>query len=114
MRDRQEDVLEADPIEEDVQYWYSQDDEEIETVEVPKLGRPRIPEQWSRCISIENYDQHQSYSYDLASDLQMHSDIVSSLDEAKQHRLIFWPKDYYAGLSGWDLEVHQLSKQQMR
>ena len=114
MRDRQDDALDADSIEDDILYWFDDEDEDLITNEAPKQGRPRIPEQWSRCINIQSFNPDQQLSYEIASDIKMDQAIVSSLPERDQHRLIFWPKDYYAGLSGWDLDVHQLQEQQLR
>ena len=42
MRDRQDDALNADSIEDDILYWFS-DEEEMETLAAPKQGRLRIP-----------------------------------------------------------------------
>ena len=44
MRDRQDDALDADSIEDDILYWFDDEDEEMVTNEAPKQGWPRIPE----------------------------------------------------------------------
>ena len=44
----------------------------------------------------------------------MHNAIIQTLDEPKQSSILFWPKDYYVGLNGWDLEFHTLNENQLR
>jgi len=45
----------------------------------------------------------------LASDLSLHDANIQTLEQPQQSSIVFWPKDYYAGLIGWDLDVHKLS-----
>ena len=52
MRDRQDDANDAASIEEEVQEWFDDEDNEESEDEGPKVGRPRVPECWSRCISL--------------------------------------------------------------
>ena len=39
---------------------------------------------------------------------------MMTLEEPESSSILFWPKDYFTGLSGWDLEIHKLSESQLR
>ena len=114
MRDREEDALDAGALDEEVFQWISEEDEDALSLDAPKVGRPRINECWSRCISLTHDDLTAHHSYEIASDLKLDAALVQTLAEADAAKTLFWPKTYYAGLSGWDLDAHRLSIGQLQ
>ena len=109
MRDRIEDADDAQSIEDEVYDWLSQEEEDIEDIEAgPKKGRPIIQPSWTRIISLHRPELCTSQPYELSKDLLLNDAIVKSLPRPNQSSILFWPKSYYAGLLGWDIEVHRL------
>ena len=52
-RDRVEPDYEAGSLDEEVFHWFTDDGDDGLSQDAPKVGRPRIPEAWSRCISLQ-------------------------------------------------------------
>ena len=115
MRSRESDADDAHSIEEELYDWYIQDAEQIEEADdEPKVGRPKISPAWSRILSLHRPELTVVQPYDLGKDLLFNSAIVKSLEEPDESTILFWPKAYYPGLAGWDMEVHRLEVEQMR
>ena len=110
MRDRLSDIEDAGLSEDDPVDWLSQEEEGDEDQdEAPKVGRPRIPAAWTRVIPLHQNEHIEPQPYELSKDLVFNDAICQSLEEPPQSSIIFWPKDWFPGLVGWDLEVHKLS-----
>ena len=62
-----------------------------------KRGRPKIPTQWSRVISISADDLDDVKVYELAPDLLLSKAVTASLSRgrtAKEWKPLFWPEQY--------------------
>jgi hypothetical protein len=71
-------------------------EESFDTVK-SKRGRPKIPDQWSRVISISNDDLDDVKVYELGPDLLLSKAVTATLSRgrtAKEWKPLFWPEQY--------------------
>jgi hypothetical protein len=62
-----------------------------------KRGRPKIPTQWSRVISISADDLEDVKVYELGPDLLLSKAVTATLSRgrpAKEWKPLFWPEQY--------------------
>ena len=77
MRDREDDIGDADSNEDEMIHWFLDEDQAEE--HVPKVGRPRVNESWSWVISLNQDDLNQNHQFKLMNDLQLNDSLVASL-----------------------------------
>jgi hypothetical protein len=81
-----------------------------------KRGRPKIPEHWSRVISLSNDDLNALQIYKLAPDLLLSSAVTASLSRGKiapEWKPVFWPEDYVKEKHDMTIEGNKLSTSQL-
>jgi transposase len=84
IREREADVAELISLNEDFPEYFSEEDyEDLEEPKVARRGRPRVPEKWSRVISLGEDNLNALRSFELAGDLLLESAVVETLEEPK-------------------------------
>ena len=97
MRDRQEDVDDLVDLEEEVLQWISEEEPDPDVEEAPHVGRKKIPEQWSRVISLSRDNLVASRSFPVGPDLLKDAALVGSLQmpaQSSQWKPLFWLRDF--------------------
>jgi hypothetical protein len=80
-----------------------------------KRGRPKIPTQWSRVISISADDLEDVKVYELGPDLLLSKAVTATLSRGrmvKEWKPLFWPEQY-AKKNDMTVAGNTLSKEQL-
>lgn len=81
-----------------------------------KRGRPKIPEQWSRIISLSHDDLSNLKVYELGPDILLSSAVRATLTRGKQPlewKPFFWPETYVKEEHDMSLEGNTLTTKQL-
>ena len=81
-----------------------------------KRGRPKVPEQWSRVISLSEDDLENLKGFELAPDLLLSKAVTATLTRgktAKEWSPVFWPEDYIKEGHNMRVEQNKLSTDQL-
>ena len=81
-----------------------------------KRGRKRIPEQWSRVISLQHDDLNKLKTYELAPDLLLANAIRGTPPNSKKKakwKPFFWPDEFKKTKASLKLADNQLTENQL-
>lgn len=90
-------------------------DKSVDSVK-SKRGRPKVPEQWSRVISLSTDNLENLKTFDLAPDLLLSNAVTATLTRGKTQREwkpFFWPDDYIKEGHDMTVEANTLSQSQL-
>ena len=97
------------------------DGDQIESISnaqepVTKRGRKRIPESWTRVISVSCDNLTKVKGYCIATDLLVNDGIEPPIKRknAKQWNAIFWPKQFVTDNEDLELDNYRLSEKKLR
>ena len=83
---------------------------------VSKRGRKKIPEQWSRVISLSKDDLSDLQVFELGPDLTLSNSMIATLTRGKKMpkwKPLFWPDKYVEEGHSLSLEDNMLSGTQL-
>ena len=113
--EQEDDLKDVDDYDDDDADEEESLDKSVDSVK-SKRGRPRVPEQWSRVISLSTDSLENLKTFELAPDLLLSNAMAATLTRgkiAKEWSPHFWPDDYIKEGHNMSVEENKLSKSQL-